>query len=53
MKYSDEQRITKIQETPEKLLNSISREHITPERLFNEQPIHWAVTTPLYNDEAP
>ena len=49
MKYSDEQRIAKIQETTEKLLSYISRESITPERIFHEEPIQWAVTTPLYN----
>lgn len=35
MKYSDEQRIAKIQETTEKLLNYISRDHITPEQIFH------------------
>ena len=49
MKYSDEQRIAKIQETTEKLLNYISRENITHERIFHAEPIQWAVTTPLYN----
>ena len=49
MKYSDEQRIAKIPATTEKLLNYIRRESITPERIFYEEPIQWAVTTPLYN----
>lgn len=49
MKYSDEQRIAKIQETTEKLLNYIHCENITPERIFAEEPIQWAITTPLYN----
>ena len=48
MKYSDEQRIAKICETTEKLLNFVEREQITPERIFEEEPIQWAVTTPLY-----
>ena len=39
MKYSDEQRIAKIRETTEKLLNYIRRESITPERIFDEEPI--------------
>ena len=49
MKYSDEQRVAKIRETTEKLLSYIRREQITPERIFSEEPIQWAVTTPLYN----
>ena len=49
MKYSDEQRFAKIQETTEKLLNYIRRENITSERIFCEEPIQWAITTPLYN----
>lgn len=46
MKYSDEQQIAKIQETTKKLMDYISRENITPERIFHEEPIQWAVTTP-------
>ena len=46
MKYSDEQRVAKIRETTEKLLSYIRREQITPERIFSEEPIQWAVTTP-------
>ena len=49
MKYSDEQRIAKICETTEKLLNFVAKEQITSERIFEEEPIQWAVTTPLYN----
>ena len=49
MKYSDEQRIAKICETTEKLLNFVEREQITSERIFEEEPVQWAVTTPLYN----
>ena len=49
MKYSDEQRVAKIRETTEKLLSYIRREQITPERIFSEEPIQWAVTMPLYN----
>lgn len=49
MKYSDEQRIAKIQETTEKLLNYIRCENITPEQILHEEPIQWAITTPLYN----
>ena len=49
MKYSDQQRIEKIRETTEKLLNYAQREQITPEKICNEETIQWTVTTPLYN----
>ena len=37
MKYSDQQRIEKIRETTEKLLNYVQREQITPEKICNEE----------------
>ena len=49
MKYSDQQRIEKIRETIEKLLNYVQREQITPEKICNEETIQWTVTTPLDN----
>ena len=49
MKYSDQQRIEKIRETTEKLLNYAQREQITPEKICNEETIQWTVTTPLDN----
>lgn len=49
MKYSDQQRIEKIRETTEKLLNYVQSEQITPERICQEEPLQWTVTTPLYN----
>ena len=49
MKYSDQQRIEKIRETTEKLLNYVQREQITPERICQEEQLQWTVTTPLYN----
>ena len=49
MKYSDQQRIERIRETTEKLLNYVQREQITPEKICNEETIQWTVTTPLYN----
>ncbi len=49
MKYSDQQRIEKIRETTEKLLNYVQREQITPEKICNEETIQWTVTTPLDN----
>ena len=35
MKYSDQQRIEKIRETTENLLNYVQREQITPEKICN------------------
>ena len=49
MKYSDQQRIEKIRETTEKLLNYVQREQITPEKICNEETVQWTVITPLYN----
>ena len=49
MKYSDQQRMEKIRETTKKLLDYVQREGITSERICQEEPIQWAVTTPLYN----
>lgn len=49
MKYSDEQRIAKICGAAEKLLNFVAKDQITPGRIFGEEPIRWAITTPLYN----
>ena len=48
MKYSDQQRIEKIRETTEKLLNYVQSEQITPERICQEEPLQWTVTTPLH-----
>ncbi len=39
MKYSDQQRIEKIRETTEKLLNYAQREQITPEKICNEETV--------------
>ena len=49
MKYSDQQRIAKMRETTEKLLRYVAEEHITPDRIFSDEPVQWTVTTPLYN----
>ena len=49
MKYSDQQRIEKIRETTEKLLQYVQTENITPEKICREEPVQWAVTTRLYN----
>lgn len=49
MKYSDQQRVEKIRETTEKLLDYVRTEHITPDVIFEKEPVQWAITTPLYN----
>ena len=36
MKYSDQQRIEKVRETTEKLLNYVQREQTTPEKVCNK-----------------
>ena len=48
MKYSDQQRVEKIRETTEKLLDYVRTEHITPGVIFEKEPVQWAITTPLY-----
>ena len=49
MKYSDEQRIRKICEYAEMLLNHISNNSISKEMLLGDYALQWLVTTPLYN----
>ncbi|MCM1439207.1 MAG: DUF86 domain-containing protein [Roseburia sp.] len=49
MKYSDNQRIVKMRETTQKLLDYLEREHITTEVVLEREPVRWAITTPLYN----
>lgn len=49
MKYSDQQRIAKIRETTEKLLDYVKAANITPDKIFEEEAVQWTVTTPLYN----
>jgi len=49
MKYSDEQRLENIKSMTGKLRDYLQSEHITPERVLAEEPIRWAITTPLYN----
>lgn len=49
MKYSDQQRIVKIRETTEKLLDYVNAANITPDKIFEEEFVQWTVTTPLYN----
>lgn len=49
MKYSDDQRIEKMLETTQKLLAYLQREGITQEIILAQEPVRWAITTPLYN----
>lgn len=49
MKYTDEQRIAKIQETTGKLLAYIKEYGITSEEVLEKEHIRWTITTPLYN----
>lgn len=49
MKYTDLQRVEKILVTTGKLLSYLSREGITREQIMENEPVRWAITTPLYN----
>ena len=49
MKYTDKQRVQKIYEYAEKLLNHINENNITKENLLKDYALQWLVTTPLYN----
>lgn len=49
MRYSDQQRVEKIREMTEKLLDYVRTEHITPDVIFEKKPVQWTITTPLYN----
>ncbi len=49
MKYSDTQRITKILEYAEKLMQFLRETGLDKETLTNDYKMQWAVTTPLYN----
>ena len=49
MKYSDQQRISKIYENVNRLINYISENNVNRESLLQEYSLQWLVTTPLYN----
>ena len=49
MTYSDEQRIEKVRETTKKLLDYLREAQITPKAVLEQEPVRWAITTPLYN----
>ena len=49
MKYSDKQRVRKIYEYAEKLINHITTNGISKDSLVEDYALQWLVTTPLYN----
>ena len=49
MKYTDEQRVEKIGETTAKLLAYLQDNAICQEDILSQEPLRWAITTPLYN----
>lgn len=49
MKYSDEQRIEKILEYAEKLMQYIEQNQIDRSVIEENYSVQWAITTPLYN----
>ncbi len=49
MKYTDEQRVEKIAETTAKLLAYLKDNTISQEDVLSQEPLRWAITTPLYN----
>ena len=49
MKSSDKQRLQKILENAEKLVNYIREHNVGKDDLLNDYSLQWLVTTPLYN----
>ncbi len=49
MKYTDEQRVEKINSTTVKLLIYLNENAITPNDFLSQEPLRWAITTPLFN----
>ena len=49
MKYSDLQRLEKINTTTSKLLAYLSDAGITTQIVLAQEPVRWTITTPLYN----
>lgn len=49
MKYTDQQRIDKMIQTTEKLLDYLSVHHIQTADILSQEPLRWTITTPLYN----
>ena len=49
MKYSDKQRVEKILEYAEELMQYVKEDRIDIKTIDDDRLIQWAVTTPLYN----
>lgn len=49
MKYSDLQRVEKMCVTTRKLLDYLEEGDITSQAILSNEPLRWAITTPLYN----
>lgn len=49
MRYTDLERVRRIEVTTEKLLHYLSDNSITPDLILEQEPLRWAITTPLYN----
>lgn len=49
MRYTDMQRVEKMKENTAKLLAYLKDSDITQEIVLSQEPVRWAITTPLYN----
>ena len=49
MRYTDMRRIERIAATTKKLLDYLQANRITKEDVLAQEPLRWAITTPLYN----
>ncbi len=49
MQYTDEQRISKIIATVDKLIAYVKDTGLTREQILNDETVRWTLTTPLYN----
>lgn len=49
MRYTDLQRLERIAELTRKLLTYLAENQITREAVMAQEPLRWAITTPLYN----
>ncbi len=49
MRYTDSQRLERMISTARKLLDYIDGNKITQDEILDQEPLRWAITTPLYN----
>lgn len=49
MKYTNRQRLEIICTATDKLLQFLSEHQISREMVLSQEPLRWAITTPLYN----